>query len=76
MAFLNTSDILIIEKNTGMVKRILNGKMIGNPLLDVNVASQSESGLLGIAVSDVLNGPKRYVFLYCTEAQGKDKGQY
>ena len=48
--FLGESDILVIEKNTGQVKRILDGKILNEPVLDVNVASESERGLLGLAI--------------------------
>ena len=37
MSFLDSDDILVTEKNTGMVKRILNGVIIKEPLLSVNV---------------------------------------
>jgi glucose/arabinose dehydrogenase len=77
MAFLGPDDILVLEKNTGMVKRIVNGTMLPEPLLDVNVAHQAERGMLGIAVSpkhqnDGNNNTRRYVFLYYTEASTKD----
>jgi glucose/arabinose dehydrogenase len=75
MAFLGPDDILVLEKNTGMVKRIVNGTMLKKPLLDVSVANQNERGMLGIAVAPVrqANTP-RYVFLYYTEAtvEGED----
>ena len=48
--FLDENDILVIEKNTGQVKRILDGEILPEPVLDVNVASVSERGLLGIAI--------------------------
>ncbi|MGZ5551592.1 MAG: PQQ-dependent sugar dehydrogenase [Nitrososphaeraceae archaeon] len=48
--FLGENDVLVIEKNTGQVKRILNGETLNEPVLDVNVASVSERGLLGIAI--------------------------
>jgi glucose/arabinose dehydrogenase len=48
--FLGENDILVIEKNTGQVKRILNGEILPEPVLDVNIASESERGLLGIAI--------------------------
>ena len=50
--FLGEDDILVIEKNTGQVKRILDGEVLNEPVLDVNVASVSERGLLGIAILD------------------------
>ena len=75
MAFLGPDDILVLEKNTGMVKRIVNDVMLKKPLLDVSVANQNERGMLGIAVAPVrqANIP-RYVFLYYTEAavEGED----
>src|SRR5215208_1729904 len=52
MAFLGPDDILVLEKEKGTVQRIVNGKMLPEPLLDVNVATQSERGMLGIAVSE------------------------
>ncbi|HET9806612.1 MAG: PQQ-dependent sugar dehydrogenase [Deltaproteobacteria bacterium] len=48
--FLGENDILVIEKNTGQVKRILDGEILNEHVLDVNVASESERGLLGIAI--------------------------
>ncbi len=53
MAFLDKDDILVIEKDTGIVRRIVNSVMVQNPLLDVNVASFGHRGLLGIAVSNL-----------------------
>jgi glucose/arabinose dehydrogenase len=68
MAFLGPNDILVLEKDKGTVQRILDGKMLPEPLLDVNVANKSERGLLGIAVSKHEDGTT-YVFLYYTESQ-------
>ena len=53
MAFLDQDDILVIEKDTGIVRRIVNGTMLQKPLLDVNVATQGHRGMLGIAVSNI-----------------------
>jgi aldose sugar dehydrogenase len=85
--FLDENDILVIEKNTGQVKRILNGEVLNEPVLDVNVASESERGLLGIAIlntkqSNVANeGPiennlnnEIKVFLFYTETKNIDNG--
>ena len=46
MAFLGPDDILVLEKDTGIVHRILNGKIVPEPLLDVSVANEAERGLL------------------------------
>jgi aldose sugar dehydrogenase len=69
MAFLSPDNILVLEKNEGTVKRIVNGVMLADPLLKVNVSAVGERGMLGIAVT---KGNKSidepvYVFLYYTE---------
>lgn len=51
MAFLGPDDILVLEKNQGIVKRIVNGTILGDPLLDVNVGTKAERGMLGIDIS-------------------------
>jgi aldose sugar dehydrogenase len=84
MAFLGPDDILVLEKDNGTVQRIVNGKMLPEPVLDVNVANKFERGMLGIAVAKYHNqqqqqdesssddssgqGPT-YVFLYYTESE-------
>jgi glucose/arabinose dehydrogenase len=73
MAFLKPNDILVLEKNNGTVQRIVNGVMLRKPLLDVNVATRSERGMLGIAVApNHENNKPTYVFLYYTESKTKD----
>jgi aldose sugar dehydrogenase len=56
MAFLDSDDILILEKSKGTVKRIVNGSMVEEPLLDVNVAYRGERGMLGIAIAKNFQG--------------------
>ena len=56
MAFLDSDDILILEKSKGTVKRIVNGGMVEEPLLDVNVAYRGERGMLGIAIAKNFQG--------------------
>jgi aldose sugar dehydrogenase len=86
MAFLGPNDILVLEKNEGTVKRIVNGAVSSEPLLDVNVANKNERGMLGIAIDTKhpFNPNKEnnttqkqkvdnlYVFLFYTEAMSKD----
>jgi glucose/arabinose dehydrogenase len=67
MAFVGPDDILVLEKNTGIVKRIVNGQMLDEPILDVNVDGKDERGMLGIAIDT--NSDVSYVFLYYTEAE-------
>jgi aldose sugar dehydrogenase len=69
MAFLGPNDILVLEKESGTVQRIIDGKMLPQPLLQVPVSTTSERGMLGIATAKHSNGPT-YVFLYYTKDGG------
>lgn len=72
MAFIGNNDILVTEKNTGKVVRIVDGALMPQPPLDIPVATSIERGLLGIATSNSTDG-KTYVFLYYTESgNGQD----
>ena len=73
MAFIGPNDVLVLEKNTGMVKRIKDGTVLPRPLLDVNVATESERGLLGIDVIKIQSS-LYHVFLYYTKARSTDGG--
>ena len=70
MAFLGPKDILVLEKDEGIVKRIINGNLVPQPLLQIPVAIKSERGMLGMDIAKHKNGPT-YVFLYYTESGGK-----
>jgi glucose/arabinose dehydrogenase len=74
MAFLSQSDILVLEKDKGTVMRVRDGVVQPQPLLDVNVATEVERCMCGIAVSQNNEMGKTYVFLYYTEAEGQDGG--
>ena len=74
IAFLGPNDILVIEKNTGAVLRMLDGEILPEPLVKLDVANEVERGLLGIAVSKNLLLGKNYVFLYYTEAKNERGG--
>ena len=49
MAFIGPNDFLVLEKNTGRVKRVVNGS-VQSTVLDLSVNAASERGLLGIAL--------------------------
>ncbi|HYX57272.1 MAG TPA: PQQ-dependent sugar dehydrogenase [Nitrososphaeraceae archaeon] len=76
MAFVGPNDILVLGKDNGIIQRIVNGNLLPEPVLDVNVANKNERGMLGIAVAKNLTGPtiNTYVFVYFTEstADGND----
>jgi aldose sugar dehydrogenase len=66
LAFIGANDMLVNEKATGRVIRIRNGVVEG-PVLDLAVNSNSERGLLGIAVhrNFLVNG---FVYLFWSES--------
>jgi aldose sugar dehydrogenase len=77
--FLGKDDLLLLEKNTGDIYRILNGNVTG-PLIHIDVSQKDERGLLGIAIlkNDNLNKDKTFVFLYytlCTKDNSKSKSR-
>jgi glucose/arabinose dehydrogenase len=74
MAFLSENDILVLEKDKGTVRRVVDGQLQLEPILDVNVATEVERCMCGIAVSSANATGKTYVFLYFTEAEGEDGG--
>jgi aldose sugar dehydrogenase len=69
MAFLDSGDALVLEKQNGTVRRIINGSGIAEPVLDVSVANYDTRGMLGIAVAKNETVGKQYIFLYYTEAK-------
>jgi glucose/arabinose dehydrogenase len=68
MAFLESGDVLVLEKEKGTVREIVNGSLLPEPLLDVNVATFDNRGMLGIAIAKNETRGSEYVFLYFTEA--------
>jgi glucose/arabinose dehydrogenase len=75
MAFLSQNDILVLEKNNGTVKRIINGTMLKKPLFSADILNENERGMLGITVTKNVTQkePKTYIFLYYTENDTKGK---
>jgi aldose sugar dehydrogenase len=69
ITFLGKNDILLLEKNTGNVYRIIHGNVTG-PLIHIDVAFKDERGLLGVATSikESKNATNNIsVFLYYTQ---------
>ncbi|HET6597445.1 MAG TPA: PQQ-dependent sugar dehydrogenase [Anaerolineales bacterium] len=65
MAFLGPDEFLVLEKNTGQVKHVMNGEVQGT-VLDLAVNFASERGLLGIALSpDFPTDPGVYLYWSC-----------
>src|SRR6187455_1319259 len=51
MAFVAPDDILVLQKDDGQVRRVLNGVLLPDPVLDLATQPTGERGLLGIAVN-------------------------
>jgi aldose sugar dehydrogenase len=66
MRFLDDSTLLVLEKNKGQVRVILDGKLLEEPAIQVGVATGPEQGLLGVAIWNGGNDTTS-VFLYLTE---------
>ena len=65
LAFLGAHDMLVLEKDTGRVKRVTAG-VVGDTVLDLGVNNSSERGLLGIALHpDFPADPGVYLFWTC-----------
>ncbi|HSE81113.1 MAG TPA: PQQ-dependent sugar dehydrogenase [Gaiellaceae bacterium] len=67
MAFIGENDILVNQKANGQVRRVTNGVLQPDPVLDLAVNFQSERGLLGMALDKRfrVNG---WVYLYWTQS--------
>jgi glucose/arabinose dehydrogenase len=77
MAFIGYDDFLILEKEKGTVRRVVNGTLLEEPILNLNVSTEIDRGLLGIAFLQSGQG-KKYVFLYYSElnnASGNKSGE-
>jgi glucose/arabinose dehydrogenase len=65
MAFVGPNDLLVLEKNTGKVQRVVNGT-VQSTVLDLAVNNASERGLLGIALHPAFPAnPGVYLFWSC-----------
>lgn len=70
MAFLSADDIIVLDRDSGKVFRVIDG-IPSKPILDTKVATVGYRGLLGIAIStNEKNIPQ--IFLYYTQAHVKD----
>jgi glucose/arabinose dehydrogenase len=66
IAFLGPNDMLVLEKQTGRVQRVMNGVVTGTAL-DLAVNNASERGLLGIALHPSFPvNPGVYLYWSCT----------
>ena len=66
MAFIGDDDMLVLEKASGQVKRVVDGAVTG-VVLDLNVNSNSERGLLGIALHPQFDD-NGFVYLFWSQS--------
>jgi len=72
IAFLGPTDMLVLEKQTGRVQRVVNGEVAGTAL-DLAVNNASERGLLGIALHPAFPGvPWVYLYWSCKSTFPQD----
>ena len=67
MHILDDGTVLVLEKNKGQVRVVLDGKLLEEPAVQVDVATGPEQGLLGIAIWNENKDATASVFLYMTE---------
>jgi glucose/arabinose dehydrogenase len=70
MTFVDEDTILVLEKDTGMIRVVNNGTLEKNPALTVRVDPNAERGLLGIDILERGIGQSKdddFVFIYLTE---------
>jgi len=70
MAFIDNNNILVLEKEKGTVRLVTDGILQEEPVLEVDVNSKIERGLLGIAIMN-----KYTVFLYYTESSQSEDNE-
>ena len=75
IVFLGLNDYLVLEKASGQIKRVINGAIQPNPVLDLPVNSNSERGLLSMVLHP--NFPATpFVYVRWTESStGADFGR-
>jgi len=72
LTFLGPDDFLVIEEDTGKVKRVIDGE-VSQTILDLDVSTDDSRGLIGI--DSYQNGSKTFVFLYYTESSSSGDGE-
>jgi aldose sugar dehydrogenase len=78
MAILGSNDILVLEKDKGMVRRIVEGSMVDKPLLDLKLSGVGESGLVGLAIANLkqsnqISNGSAWAFLYSSVSENNSK---
>ena len=76
IAFLGPNDFLVLEKNSGRVKRVVNGA-VQSTVLDLSVNNGSERGLLGVALHPNFPvNPGVYLYWTCRSSAELDSDPF
>jgi glucose/arabinose dehydrogenase len=73
--FIGPGHILVAEKDSGRVRRIQNGVVSPTIALDLNVANDSERGLLGLELHPGF-ASNNFVYVYYSATTGGDGGPW
>jgi glucose/arabinose dehydrogenase len=74
IVFLSANDFLVLEKATGQVKRVINGVIQATPVLDLAVNSNSERGLLAMALHPNFPATPQVFIRWTESSTGVDTG--
>ena len=76
MVFVDNNTLLVTQKNDGNVIPIINGTLMSQPAITVEVNNEGLKGLLGIAAMENPSSSSshaKFVFLYFSESLGGDQ---
>jgi aldose sugar dehydrogenase len=75
MVFVDNNTILVTQKNDGNVIAVINGTIVEQPPISVQVNNEGFKGLLGIAVMEKPSSSShdKFVYLYFTELYEEDQ---
>jgi aldose sugar dehydrogenase len=71
MAFLDHNKVVVLEKDNGKVRLVLDGVLQSDSIFETVVVNNNERGLLGVAIANGTSDMKT-VFLYFTEQVGDE----
>ncbi len=74
MVFIGPDDMLVLEKGTGRIRRVIGGIIQATPALDLAVNSNSERGLLSIALSPGFSKNGLAYIRWTESSTGADSG--
>ena len=74
IVFLSLNDYLVLEKASGQIKRVINGVVQATPVIDLAVNSNSERGLLSMALDPAFPATPLAYIRWTESSTGADSG--